>query len=103
MLPARAISYPPCYRLQPISFRDGNGDGMGNSSIEALINLQPYTQTATPSEATLLLAWRHGAQRESHQSAGSHQWVIPGFASAIFLQSGSHEKAVCASKGVMHG
>ncbi|AJI95157.1 putative glycosidase [Yersinia ruckeri] len=64
MLPARAISYPACYRLQPISFRDGNGDGMGDSGIEALINLQPYTQTATPSEATLLLAWRHGVQRE---------------------------------------
>ncbi|CAM3487757.1 hypothetical protein [Yersinia entomophaga] len=71
--------------------------------VEALINLQPYTQTATPSEATLPVAWRHGAQRESHQSAGSHRWVMPGFASAIFLQSDSHEKVVCASKGVTHG
>ncbi|PVF11103.1 hypothetical protein DBO95_26055, partial [Yersinia pestis] len=44
--------------------------------VEALFNVQPYTQAATPSGATLPLAWRHGAQRESHQGTGGNQWVM---------------------------
>lgn len=60
--------------------------------IEALINLQPYTQAATPSEATLPLAWQCGAQQEGHQ------WVLAGFSSAIFTR-----KTICESMGVTHG
>ncbi len=60
--------------------------------LEALINLQPYTQAAAPSEATLPLAWQHGAQQEGHQ------WVLAGFASAIFTRHVN-----CESRGVTHG
>ncbi|CAI1095236.1 alpha-amylase family glycosyl hydrolase [Serratia quinivorans] len=60
--------------------------------LEALINLQPYTQAAAPSEATLPLAWQHGAQQEGHQ------WVLAGFASAIFTRNVN-----CESRGVTHG
>ncbi|WP_434461661.1 alpha-amylase family glycosyl hydrolase [Serratia plymuthica] len=60
--------------------------------LEALINLQPYTQAAAPSEATLPLAWPHGAQQEGHQ------WVLAGFASAIFTRNVN-----CESRGVTHG
>ncbi|WP_156294160.1 alpha-amylase family glycosyl hydrolase [Serratia oryzae] len=60
--------------------------------LEALINLQPYTQPAVPSEATVPLAWQHGAQQEGHQ------WVLAGFASAIFTRNVN-----CESRGVTHG
>lgn len=60
--------------------------------LEALINLQPYTQAAAPFEATLPLAWQHGAQQEGHQ------WVLAGFASAIFTRHVN-----CESRGVTHG
>jgi len=60
--------------------------------LEALINLQPYTQAAAPSEATVPLAWQHGAQQEGHQ------WVLAGFASAIFTRNVN-----CESRGVTHG
>ncbi|PSH22878.1 hypothetical protein B7R74_05215 [Yersinia pseudotuberculosis] len=66
--------------------------------VEALFNVQPYTQAATPSGATLPLAWRHGAQRESHQGTGGNQWVMPGFASAVFLHSDSYEKLFAQAK-----
>lgn len=66
--------------------------------VEALFNVQPYTQAATPSGATLPLAWRHGAQRESHQGTGGNQWVMPGFASTVFLHSDSYEKLFAQAK-----
>ncbi|TQI82546.1 alpha amylase catalytic subunit [Serratia fonticola] len=60
--------------------------------LEALINLQPYTQPAAPSEATMPLAWQYGAEQEGHQ------WVLAGFASAIFTRNVN-----CESRGVTHG
>lgn len=60
--------------------------------LEALINLQPYTQLAAPSEATIPLVWQYGAQQEGHQ------WVLAGFASAIFTRNIN-----CESRGVTHG
>lgn len=49
--------------------------------LEALINLQPYTQSAAPSEATLPLAWLTAQVQEGHQ------WVLAGFSSAIFTRN----------------
>ncbi|MGL5384749.1 MAG: alpha-amylase family glycosyl hydrolase [Enterobacterales bacterium] len=60
--------------------------------LEALINLQPYTQPAAPAEATKPMAWQYGAQQEGHQ------WVLAGFGSAIFTQNIN-----CESRGVTHG
>lgn len=114
MLSARSIPNPALYRIHPVSFRDGQGNGVGdyrglngvcdsllpcwNQYVEALFNVQPYTQAATPSGATLPLAWRHGAQRESHQGTGGNQWVMPGFASTVFLHSDSYEKLFAQAK-----
>lgn len=60
--------------------------------LEALINLQPYTQPAAPSEATLPLAG------QAVRSQEGHQWVLAGFASAIFTKNVN-----CESRGVTHG
>lgn len=114
MLSARSIPNPALYRIHPVSFRDGQGNGVGDyrglngvcdsllpcwiSMLRRLFNVQPYTQAATPSGATLPLAWRHGAQRESHQGTGGNQWVMPGFASTVFLHSDSYEKLFAQAK-----
>ncbi|HEJ9096356.1 TPA: hypothetical protein ACKQPR_002901 [Serratia odorifera] len=60
--------------------------------LEALINLQPYTQAAAPSEATMPWAW------QTAQGQEGHQWVLAGFASAIFTRNVN-----CESRGVTHG
>ncbi|MFC0228049.1 alpha-amylase family glycosyl hydrolase [Serratia aquatilis] len=60
--------------------------------VEALINLQPYTQPVVPSEATVPLDWQMA------QSQEGHQWFLAGFASAIFTRNVN-----CESRGVTHG
>lgn len=65
--------------------------------LEALINLQPYTQAAAPSVANMSMAWQLGAQAESHQ------WVIAGFGCAVFTRQEVTQEVFCESMGVTHG
>lgn len=62
--------------------------------IEALINLQPYTQPAVPSAASRPLIWQYGAQQEGYQC----QWALAGFSSVIFTRNVN-----CENRGVTHG
>ncbi|WON76634.1 alpha-amylase family glycosyl hydrolase [Serratia sp. UGAL515B_01] len=60
--------------------------------VEALINLQPYTQPVVPSEATIPLEWQMAQSQEGDQR------FLAGFASAIFTRNVN-----CESRGVTHG
>lgn len=114
MLSARSIPNPALYRIHPVSFRDGQGNGVGDyrglngvcdSLLPCWISMLRRCSTCSP----ILRPRRrpgqpchwlggNGAQRESHQGTGGNQWVMPGFASTVFLHSDSYEKLFAQAK-----
>ncbi len=51
MSPVRTATHPTLYRIHPVSFRDGNGDGVGD--VRGMMAALPYPESTGGGRAAI--------------------------------------------------